>query len=89
MYNFLIIPRPALSADIDCLGLLAELMPSLDTIAMHQNISTPSLLPQSSQKNEASPGNIFPIYLGIWNRYYLKNHHWVNCVSLLLILITR
>jgi len=60
MYNSLIIARPALSAEVNRLGLFAEPMPSLDAIAMHQNISTPGLLPLPFQKREASPGNIFP-----------------------------
>lgn len=59
MYNSLIIARPTLSAEIDRLGLLAEPMPSLDAIAMHQ---TPGLLPLPFQKREASPGNIFPFF---------------------------
>ncbi|XP_022765709.1 retinoblastoma-related protein-like isoform X2 [Durio zibethinus] len=39
MYNSLIVARPALSAEINRLGLLAEPMPSLDAIAMHINFS--------------------------------------------------
>lgn len=45
MYNSLIVARPALSADINHLGLLAEPMPSLDAIAMHNNISYGGLPP--------------------------------------------
>ncbi|KAK4402561.1 Retinoblastoma-related protein [Sesamum angolense] len=39
MYNSLIVARPALSAEISRLGLLAEPMPSLDAIAMHIDMS--------------------------------------------------
>lgn len=49
MYNSLVIARPALSTEIDRLGLLAEPLLSLDAIAMHQS---PGLLPP--QKHEAS-----------------------------------
>lgn len=52
MYNSLIIARPALSAEIDRMGLLAEPMPSLDAIVMHQSAG---LLPLPFQKREASP----------------------------------
>ncbi|KAM0934796.1 putative transcription repressor RB family [Dioscorea sansibarensis] len=40
MYNSLIVARPALSAEINRLGLLAEPMPSLDAIAIHLNMPT-------------------------------------------------
>lgn len=46
MYNSLTVARPALSAEINRLGLLAEPMPSLDAIAMHVNMSGASLLPK-------------------------------------------
>ncbi|OVA17341.1 Retinoblastoma-associated protein [Macleaya cordata] len=39
MYNSLIVARPALSAEVNHLGLLAEPMPSLDAISTHTNIS--------------------------------------------------
>ncbi|KAB2031357.1 hypothetical protein ES319_D05G299800v1 [Gossypium barbadense] len=39
LYNTLIVARPALSSEINRLGLLAEPMPSLDAIAMHINFS--------------------------------------------------
>ncbi|XP_073129944.1 retinoblastoma-related protein [Henckelia pumila] len=39
MYNTLIVARPAFSAEISRLGLLAEPMPSLDAIAMHIDMS--------------------------------------------------
>lgn len=55
LYNTLIIARPNLSAEIDRLGLLAEPMPSLDSIALHQNISSSGLLPVPSNNHEASP----------------------------------
>ncbi|KAL3500942.1 hypothetical protein ACH5RR_035391 [Cinchona calisaya] len=48
MYNSLAVARPALSAEINRLGLLAEPMPSLDAISMHVNMSSVS----SSQKRE-------------------------------------
>ncbi|XXG49723.1 hypothetical protein AAC387_Pa02g3819 [Persea americana] len=55
LYNSLIIARPALSAEINRLGLLAEPMPSLDAIAMHHNISTAGLPPLPLPKHEISP----------------------------------
>lgn len=57
MYNSLTIARPALSSEINRLGLLAEPMPSLDAIAVHMNISCgnlPSVPPL--QKNEFLSG---------------------------------
>ncbi|XP_062195758.1 retinoblastoma-related protein 3-like isoform X2 [Phragmites australis] len=55
MYNSLIVARPALSAEINRLGLLAEPMPSLDAIAAHHNISLGSLPPLPFQKLERIP----------------------------------
>uniref|UniRef100_A0A803N6Z5 Retinoblastoma-related protein 1 n=3 Tax=Chenopodium quinoa TaxID=63459 RepID=A0A803N6Z5_CHEQI len=52
MYNSLIIARPALSAEINHFGLLAEPMPSLDAIAVHINMSTGGLPPLPSFNNE-------------------------------------
>lgn len=51
MYNSLTVAKPALSAEISRLRLLAEPMPSLDAIAMHVNMSSLS----SVQKPEAAP----------------------------------
>lgn len=48
MYNSLAVARPALSAEINQLGLLAEPMPSLDEIAMHINFSCGGLPPVPS-----------------------------------------
>ncbi|XP_042501717.1 retinoblastoma-related protein [Macadamia integrifolia] len=57
MYNSLTVARPALSAEINRMGLLAEPMPSLDAIAMLNNISCGGLPPLPSlQKHEASSG---------------------------------
>ncbi|KAJ9702224.1 hypothetical protein PVL29_004118 [Vitis rotundifolia] len=57
MYNSLIVARPALSAEVNRLGLLAEPMPSLDAISMHINASCGGLPPVPSlQKRESSPG---------------------------------
>ncbi|XP_031262887.1 retinoblastoma-related protein [Pistacia vera] len=57
MYNSLTVARPALSAEISRLGLLADPMPSLDAIAMHINFSSVGLPPVPSlQKHELSPG---------------------------------
>ncbi|KAL5570586.1 hypothetical protein UlMin_027161 [Ulmus minor] len=57
MYNSLIVARPALSAEINRVGLLAEPMPSLDAIALHVNFSCGAVPPVSSlQKHETSPG---------------------------------
>lgn len=56
MYNSLIVAGPALSAEMNRLGLLAQPMPSLDAIAMYINLSSvPSL-----QKNGTVPGNNMP-----------------------------
>ncbi|PON58464.1 Retinoblastoma-related protein [Parasponia andersonii] len=57
MYNSLTVARPALSAEINRLGLLAEPMPSLDAIAVLINFcgAVPSV--PSLQKHETSPGN--------------------------------
>ncbi|THU68115.1 hypothetical protein C4D60_Mb08t00490 [Musa balbisiana] len=54
MYNTLIVARPALSAEINRLGLLAEPMPSLDAIAGSYNVSAAGL-PLPFQKQEHSP----------------------------------
>ncbi|XP_057486240.1 retinoblastoma-related protein [Actinidia eriantha] len=57
MYNSLTVARPALSSEVNRLGLLAEPMPSLDAIAMHMNISCGNLpCVPSLQKSETSPG---------------------------------
>ncbi|XP_043724608.1 retinoblastoma-related protein isoform X3 [Telopea speciosissima] len=57
MYNSLTVARPALSAEIIRMGLLAEPMPSLDAIAMLNNISCGGLPPLPSlQKHETSSG---------------------------------
>ncbi|KAK6920509.1 Retinoblastoma-associated protein, A-box [Dillenia turbinata] len=57
MYNSLVVARPALSGEINSLSLLAEPMPSLDTIAMHNSISCGGLPPMPSvQKHETLPG---------------------------------
>jgi retinoblastoma-like protein 1 len=58
LYNSLTVARPALSAEINRLGLLAEPMPSLEAIAMHINFSSGCLPPVPSlQKHETSPGS--------------------------------
>ncbi|GMI86207.1 RETINOBLASTOMA-RELATED, RETINOBLASTOMA 1, RETINOBLASTOMA-RELATED PROTEIN 1 [Hibiscus trionum] len=56
MYNSLIVARPALSAEINGLGLLAEPMPSLDAIAMHVNSSGGTPPVPTLQKHETSTG---------------------------------
>lgn len=58
MYNFLIVARPALSTEINRLGLLAEPMPSLDAMAAHYNISGRGLPPLPTRKREVLPGTI-------------------------------
>ncbi|XP_057439591.1 retinoblastoma-related protein-like [Lotus japonicus] len=56
MYNSLAVARPALSAEINRLGMLAEPMPSLDEIAMQINFSYGGLPPVPSlPKLETSP----------------------------------
>ncbi|ONK72119.1 uncharacterized protein A4U43_C04F15940 [Asparagus officinalis] len=52
MYNSLIVARPALSAEINRLGLLAEPMPSLDFMVAHYNISGGGLPPLPTRKRE-------------------------------------
>ncbi|CAM0911805.1 unnamed protein product [Alopecurus aequalis] len=54
MYNSLIVARPALSAEINRLGLLAEPMPSLDAIVVHHDILPGGLPPLPFQKQERS-----------------------------------
>ncbi|KAJ4720414.1 Retinoblastoma-related protein [Melia azedarach] len=56
MYNSLTVARPALSTEINRLGLLADPMPSLDAIAMHINFSGGLPPVHSLQKYETSPG---------------------------------
>lgn len=76
MYNSLTVARPALSTEINRLGLLADPMPSLDAIAMHINFSGGLPPVHSLQKYETSPGNSafifvlhlkFSIFLGFMN----------------------
>ncbi|XP_057453588.1 retinoblastoma-related protein 1 [Lotus japonicus] len=56
MYNSLAVARPALSAEINRLGLLAEPMPSLDEIAININFSYGGLPPVPTlPKFETSP----------------------------------
>ncbi|TYH75463.1 hypothetical protein ES332_D04G020800v1 [Gossypium tomentosum] len=64
MYNSLIVAKPALSAEINRLGLLGEPMPPLDAIATHINFSggTPPVPPL--QKHETSTGNAGSSILG-------------------------
>ncbi|GKV39649.1 hypothetical protein SLEP1_g47391 [Rubroshorea leprosula] len=65
MYNSLIVARPALSGEINHLGLLAEPMPSLDAIAMHINFSSGGLSTNSpSQKCETSRDHVGSSILG-------------------------
>ncbi|KAK8301440.1 hypothetical protein V6Z11_D04G019700 [Gossypium hirsutum] len=56
MYNSLIVAKPALSAEINRLGLLAEPMPPLDAIATHVNFSGSTPPVPSLQKHETSTG---------------------------------
>ncbi|WVZ03209.1 hypothetical protein V8G54_024015 [Vigna mungo] len=59
MYNSLAVARPALSAEINRMGLLAEPMPSLDEIAMQINFSCGGLPPVPTlPKLESSPSNV-------------------------------
>ncbi|XP_051116256.1 retinoblastoma-related protein [Andrographis paniculata] len=69
MYNSLIVAKPALSAEINRFGLVAEPMPSLDAIALHNNMSC-GILPPAQLKLEKqgqngdirSPKRICPEY---------------------------
>ncbi|MBA0665708.1 hypothetical protein Goklo_002192, partial [Gossypium klotzschianum] len=64
MYNSLIVAKPALSAEINRLGLLAEPMPPLDAIATHVNFSGSTPPVPSLQKHETSTGNAGSSILG-------------------------
>ncbi|OMO51320.1 Retinoblastoma-associated protein, B-box [Corchorus capsularis] len=64
MYNSLIVAKPALSTEINRLGLLADPMPSLDAIAMHINFTGGMPTVPSLQKHETSPGNVGGSILG-------------------------
>ncbi|KAG4203407.1 hypothetical protein ERO13_A05G399400v2 [Gossypium hirsutum] len=64
MYNSLIVAKPALSAEINRLGLLAEPMPPLDAIATHINFSGGTPPVPSLQKHETSTGNAGSSILG-------------------------
>ncbi|KAG8493430.1 hypothetical protein CXB51_010979 [Gossypium anomalum] len=64
LYNTLIVARPALSSEINRLGLLAEPMPSLDAIAMRINFSGGIPTVPSLQKHETSPTNFGSLNLG-------------------------
>lgn len=59
MYNSLIVAKPSLSAEINRLGLLADPMPSLDSIAMHYGASTaiPQRTEASSDPNVDTPSS--------------------------------
>ncbi|KAG7031913.1 Retinoblastoma-related protein [Cucurbita argyrosperma subsp. argyrosperma] len=57
MYNSLIVAKPALAAEINRLGLLAEPMPSLDAIAVQINFSGIGVSTMANlQKHESLPG---------------------------------
>ncbi|XP_020581305.1 retinoblastoma-related protein-like isoform X2 [Phalaenopsis equestris] len=56
LYNSLIVAKPALATDINRLGLLADPMPSLDSIALHKNIAAIGTQPSTSQKHASSSG---------------------------------
>ncbi|XP_028551137.1 retinoblastoma-related protein isoform X2 [Dendrobium catenatum] len=56
LYNSLIVAKPALAAEINRLGLLAEPMPSLDSITLHKNIATIGTQSSTSQKHGGSSG---------------------------------
>lgn len=56
LYNSLVVAKPALAAEINRLGLLAEPMPSLDSIAVHKSIISAGIQPVSSQKHGGSSG---------------------------------
>ncbi|KAG0487487.1 hypothetical protein HPP92_009582 [Vanilla planifolia] len=68
LYNSLIIARPDLSAEINKLGLLAEPMPSLDAIVLHNNIPSGRIQSVSSQVHGASLDSRSPKRLCSENR---------------------
>ncbi|KAK9152449.1 hypothetical protein Syun_010758 [Stephania yunnanensis] len=55
LYNSLIVARPALSFEINRLGLLAEPMMTLDSIAMHHNITFGNLPPLPPMHKHETP----------------------------------
>ncbi|KAK9161121.1 hypothetical protein Syun_007462 [Stephania yunnanensis] len=55
LYNSLIVARPALATEINRLGLLAEPMMSLDSIAVHNNITYGSFPPLPSMHKHETP----------------------------------
>ncbi|KAK1311419.1 Retinoblastoma-related protein [Acorus calamus] len=55
MYNSLIIAKPALAAEINRIGLLADPIPSLDAIAMNHDVPAAGLFPLPAIKHEISP----------------------------------
>lgn len=73
MYNSLTVARPAFSAEINRLGLLAEPMPSLDAIALQINFSCGGLPPVPAlQKHETSPGIVYILIL-VFDLYMLQS----------------
>ncbi|RZC59504.1 hypothetical protein C5167_006801 [Papaver somniferum] len=57
LYNSLIVARPAFSSEVNYFGLLADPIPSLDTVAAHNNISCRGLPPLSFlHKHDISQG---------------------------------
>lgn len=56
LFNSLVVARPTLAAEINRLGLLAEPMPSLDSIAVHKSFTTGGIQHMSSQKHGVTPG---------------------------------
>ncbi|CAM0873627.1 unnamed protein product [Alopecurus aequalis] len=55
LYNSLVVARPSLAPEINRLGLLAELVPSLDDIVARQNIHPEDFPATPSKKRAASP----------------------------------
>ncbi|KAL6654159.1 hypothetical protein ACP70R_007624 [Stipagrostis hirtigluma subsp. patula] len=60
LYNSLVVARPALTSEINRLGLLAEPMPSLDDLVVRQNIHAVGLPTTPSKKRAAGPGLVEP-----------------------------
>ncbi|XP_015698098.1 retinoblastoma-related protein 2 isoform X2 [Oryza brachyantha] len=60
LYNSLVVARPSLAQEINCIGLLAEPMPSLDGIVAWQNIHSEGLTTAPSKRRPSADVNCDP-----------------------------
>ncbi|EPS57328.1 hypothetical protein M569_17490, partial [Genlisea aurea] len=75
MYNSLTVARPALSAEIGLLGLLAEPMPSLDAIAMSCGVVPPMQTLLKQEQNGVNADMRSPKRMAIEQRSALVNRN--------------